>query len=99
MKQVTLHGEPIKVGDRIRNLNYAGNWDTIPCINPNLNYPTHTAINEVCTEYGKYDNRDKYPSTFWKEQTFDLSKPLPNLKVEDEVDVWSNCKIVENEHE
>lgn len=87
MKQVTLHGKPIKVGDKVWDSRVG--WSGVKRICVNDKYPIETEY-ATYKENGFRFSKDTYPSLFWKEQNFDLSKPLPDLKVDDKVIVWEN---------
>lgn len=95
MKQVTLHGEVVAVGDRVWN-NRQG-WELVRCINPKGVYPIETDTSTF-EEDGFRVIGDKKPSLFWKEQKYDLSKSLPDLKVDDKVIVWNIEGIEANRH-
>lgn len=87
MKQITLHGFPVKIGDKVWNSRQG--WELVRCINPKDVYPIETDTSTF-EEGGFKMVGDKYPSLFWKEQTFDLTKPLPDLKLDDKVIIWDN---------
>ena len=83
----TLHGKKIKKGDKVWTTN--DGYITVDKIKKGATYAI--VINgSNYTSDGKYNSYNKYPSLFWKEQTFDLSKPLPKLKVDDKVIVWDD---------
>lgn len=82
MEQVTLHGKPIKVGDKVWQ--HRLGETVVVEIYINDMYPIVTEDSSYSTD-GKLYLSDKYPSLFWKEQSFDKSKPLPDLKVDDKI--------------
>ena len=82
MSEATLHGKPIKIGDRVWD-SRAG-WSTVEIICLDDKYPIRTE-NASYKETGFRFSKDEFPSLFWKEQSFDLTKPLPNLKVDDKI--------------
>ena len=73
MKQITLHGEPIKVGDKVWGI--IEGWTEVIKLNTKIIYSIQVASLEEYNEDGKYKSKDESPSLFWKEQKFDLSKP------------------------
>ena len=76
MKQVTLHGEPIKVGDEVWEIKRGKTIVTHIDVGENESlYPIHTSSSEEYTKEGKFYYTDEAPSLFWKKQKFDLSKP------------------------
>lgn len=95
MKEVTLHGKPIKVGDKIWN--FRSGWVTVEYLHQDDPYPIITNSSS-CTRNGKRYLSDGCPSFFWKEQILDLSKPLPDLKVDDKVIVWDDEEYKYAEH-
>lgn len=85
---VTLHGEPIKVGDKVFSL--TNGWDIITGISDFASYPIET--NEtVYTIEGKRYKDDLTPTIFWDEITVEIPKrPLPQLEVDTKVLVWND---------
>ena len=74
-----------KIGDKVWSIR--SGWTEITEIGGNDYYP----INIKGIMYsldGKLWNFDTSPSLFWKEQKFDLSKPLPDFKRGDILWVW-----------
>lgn len=87
MNQVTLHGATVKVGDRVWGVK--SGWTTVESINPDHRYKISTGSFSYNQE-GKLVGRDKFPSLFWNEQVFDLSKPLSTMEVDAPVRVWDD---------
>jgi len=72
MKQTTLHGKPIKVGDKVWTIQ--SGWTEVIDIDKNK---FDDLLFLVTPDYS-YDEKghlfggDEHPSLFWKEQTFVL---------------------------
>ena len=72
-KQVTLHGHPIKVGDRVWHLLYG--WSTVKAIRHGIEYPiVVSGIGTFISDgRGLYTHRN--PTLFWNEINIDPPPP------------------------
>lgn len=89
----TLHGEPIKVGDKVWDINYG--WATVTNV-----YDSSDGCS-IATEYDTYTSTGRLirthitPSLFWDEIKFDIpKKPFPKLEVDTKVLVWDRDKSI-----
>jgi hypothetical protein len=85
---VTLHGQQIKVGDRVWSIQHG--WVTVKGVFSVSEYPISINGNRYTREGLDY-KEDMYPSLFWQEGTTPpeaLIKPLPQLEVDTKVMVW-----------
>lgn len=90
MEQVTLHGKHIKEGDKVWDNRFG--WTTVKNIRPDRKYKISTGYYSYMQD-GKAIEQNEFPSLFWKEQKFDLTKPIPDLKVDDPIIVWHDERI------
>lgn len=90
---MTLHGKEIYIGDRVYSIKHG--WGTVTDISNS--YITYSITADFESGYvgieftpnGKLYLEDASPTLFWKEQTFDLSKPLPKLGRDTLLKVWN----------
>ena len=86
----TLHGQPIKVGDRVWGVQYG--WGAVTEIATNSSYPIAVyGHGHNYTPEGKKYTMESYPTLFWQEvviPTEAFIKPLPQLEVDTKVIVW-----------
>ena len=75
-----------KIGDKVWSIR--SGWTEITEIGGNAYYPINIK-GIIYSLDGKLWNFDTSPSLFWQEQTFNLSKPLPDFKKGDVLWVWN----------
>jgi len=88
MSQAKLHGKNIEIGDSVWSIR--NGWVFVANVWKRKDYVITTSDGYTYTQNGNFYEEDSSPSLFWKEQLVDLSKPLPNLKVNQKVIVWDD---------
>jgi hypothetical protein len=90
---MTLHGQPINVGDRVWD--FLDGWTEVTYIVDNSLYAIHTTRRSYTSD-GKFQNGYLATTLFWNE--FEVPKiafkPLSNLAVDTKVLVWNNGATV-----
>ena len=72
-KQVTLHGHPIKVGDRVWHLLYG--WSTVKAIRHGIEYPIVVSGIGTFMSDGRGLCTHRNPTLFWNEINIDPPPP------------------------
>ena len=95
---ITLHGKEIMKDDMVWHSRLGfmkiGSTNT----DKGNSYPIRLEDGTSFTSNGKIAVGDIFPTLFWKEQTIDLSQPLPKLKVDANIIVWGTTGLKVRRH-